>query len=152
MRYAFYPQVHRGLEHQDGLKKQNDDNPLWKHCLVQHEGRLVEFKMTCLQSFKTAFMRQVNEGVRIACCGADICLNSKIQFHQPALVRITATLGNTNDDQTSYSSQPRGRNADADQPHHRSNLGGGVRGGHSWAGRGRGQMRGRDQRQRTRGD
>ena len=74
-----------------------------------HEGRKVEFKMTCLQSFKTAFMRQVNEGVRIACCGADICRNSKMQFHQPAIVRVTAALGNLNEDQVALNIQPRGR-------------------------------------------
>ena len=58
----------RGLEHLAGLKNEKDDNPLWKHCQIQRNGRKVEFKMKCLNSFKTAFMRQVNEGVRIACC------------------------------------------------------------------------------------
>ena len=47
-------------------------------------GRQVNYKLTCLQSFKTVFLRKVNEGVRIACCGAEICLNSNMQFHQPA--------------------------------------------------------------------
>ena len=70
----------RGLEHQDGRNKHKEDNPLWKHCLIQHGGRQVNFKMKCLKSFKSAFMRQVNEGVRIACCLVDICMNSKMQF------------------------------------------------------------------------
>ena len=132
----------RGLEHEDGLEKQKDDNPLWKHCLIQHGGRQVKFKMTCLQSFKTAFLRQVNEGVRIACCGADICLNSKMQFHQPAIVRTTATLGNTNDEQIFHNSQSGGRNDNAGQPTSRTSSRGSSGGGRIWAGRGTGQARG----------
>ena len=68
----------RGQEPQDGLEKQKDDNHLWKHCIIQHGDRQVKFNMTCLQSFKMAFMRQVIKGVG---CVADICLNSKMQFH-----------------------------------------------------------------------
>ena len=45
-------------------------------------------------------MRQVNEGVRIACCEADICMNSKAEFHQPSIVRVTNSLGNSNEEQT----------------------------------------------------
>ena len=59
-------------------------------------GRKVAFKMVCLKSFSTAFMRQINEGVRIACCQADICMNSKAEFHQPSIV--TNTLGNSNEE------------------------------------------------------
>ena len=76
----------------------------------------------------------------------------KLKNAVSSMVRITATLGNTRDDQTNYSSQPRGRNEDADQPQYRSNFGVGVRGGHSWAGRDGGQRRGEDQMQRARGD
>ena len=60
----------------------------------------VKFKMVCLKSLKTAIMRQINEGVRIACCKADICMNSKAEFHQPSIVRVTTTLGNSNEEQT----------------------------------------------------
>ena len=90
----------RGLEHLAGLSSEKDDNPLWKHCEIQHNGQKVAFKMVCLRSFKTAYMRQVNEGVRIACCNADICMNSKAEFHQPSIIRVTNTLGNSNEEQT----------------------------------------------------
>ena len=90
----------RGLEHMAGLSNEKDDNPLWKHCEIQHDGRKVAFKMVCLRSFKTAYLRQVNEGVRIACCNADICMNSKAELHQPSIVRVTNSLGNTNEEQT----------------------------------------------------
>ena len=45
-------------------------------------------------------MRQTNEGVRIACCTADICMNSKSEFHQPLIIRVSANLGNLNEEQT----------------------------------------------------
>ena len=90
----------RGLEHLAGLSSEKEDNPLWKHCQIQHSGVKVAFKMICLKSFKTAFIRQVNEGVRIAYCNADICMNSKAEFHQPSIVRVTNTLGNSNEEQT----------------------------------------------------
>ena len=44
-------------------------------------------------------MRQANEGVRIIYCKADICMNSKSEFHQQAIVRVSVNLGNTNDEQ-----------------------------------------------------
>ena len=94
----------RGLEHFAGLKNKKEDNPLWKHCVLQHNGQQVQFKMVCLKSFKTAFMRQINEGVRIACCRAEICMNSKSEFHQPSIVRVSTNLGNSNEEQTSIQS------------------------------------------------
>ena len=90
----------RGLDHQDGLDKKKEVNPLWKHCEIQHNGEKVNFKMVCLKSFPSAFMRQVNEGVRIANSKADICMNSKAEFHQPSIVRVTTVLGNHNEEQT----------------------------------------------------
>ena len=29
----------RGLEHVEGLSKEKEDNPLWKHCQIQHGGQ-----------------------------------------------------------------------------------------------------------------
>ena len=42
----------RGLQHLAGLKNEQEDNPLWKHCQIQHMGQKVDFKMVCLKSFK----------------------------------------------------------------------------------------------------
>ena len=70
-------------------------------------------------------MRQVNEGVRIACCVVGICMNSKMQFYQPAIMRVTANFGISNDDQTIFKFQPRGRSGDRGR---RERRGGGARG------------------------
>ena len=74
-----------------------------KEVKVQHNGDKVGFKMVCLKSFKTGFLRQINEGARIACCQADICMNSKAEFHQPSTVRVSTLLGNHNEEQTGRS-------------------------------------------------
>ena len=97
----------RGLEHISGLKKKRKkDNSLWKHCVLRHNSKLVKFRMVCLKSFKTALMRQINEGVRIACSRADICMNSKAEFYQPSIVRVTKNLGNPNEGDTMLLSDP----------------------------------------------
>ena len=33
----------RGLDYQEGLDKEKEDNTLWKHCQIQHGGRKVQF-------------------------------------------------------------------------------------------------------------
>ena len=83
----------RGLEHQDGLRNEQEDNPLWKHCTLVHGGDKVDFTMTALGSFRSCLKRQVNESVRISSSQADILLNSKSEFHQAPLTRLVAFTG-----------------------------------------------------------
>ena len=83
----------RGLDHQDGLRLEHEENPLWKHCTLEHGGEKVEFKMKALRSFKSCLLRQVNEAVRISSSRADIMLNSKSEFHQAPLTRLVAYRG-----------------------------------------------------------
>ena len=44
----------RGAQHQDGLRLKEEDNPLWKHCLVEHEGQIAEFSMKQANVFRTS--------------------------------------------------------------------------------------------------
>ena len=106
--YILGTQLAYGLEQITGLERKKDENPLWKHCQIAHNFELVKFKMVCLKSFKSAFMRQVNEGVRIENSKADICMNSKAEFHQPSIVRVSTVLGNHNDEQTGGGVRGRG--------------------------------------------
>ena len=78
----------RGKEQQSGLRLEEEDNALWKHCLLEHGGEHVEFSMEVLQSFHSAMARQVNEGVRINRSKADCLMNSKSEFHQHPVVRV----------------------------------------------------------------
>ena len=70
-----------------------EENPLWKHCMVEHEGEKVEFSMKVLGSFHSAMARQVNEGVRIKRSKADCLMNSKSEFHQHPVVRVVPMRG-----------------------------------------------------------
>ena len=101
----------RGLEHVAALEAKHETSPLWKHSEIHHGGKIVNFKMTCLRSFKSAFIRQTNEGVRIVCSKADICMNSRTEWHQPSIIRVTPTLGNPVEEQVSQQVR-RGTRAD----------------------------------------
>ena len=95
----------RGLEHLKDLENKSEKSPLWKHCTIQHEGRTVNFKMEALRSFKYPMVRQVNEGARVRLSKADICMNSKSEFHQPGIVRVIPVRGNVNEEQAGISLQ-----------------------------------------------
>ena len=83
----------RGKEQWSGLRLEEEDNPLWKHCTVEHEGEHVEFSMEVLQAFHSSMARQVNEGVRIKRSEADCLMNSKSEFHQHPVVRVVPMRG-----------------------------------------------------------
>ena len=83
----------RGKEQAGGLRLEEEENPLWKHCMVEHESEKVEFSMKVLGSFHSAMARQVNEGVRIKRSKADCLMNSKSEFHQHPVVRVVPMRG-----------------------------------------------------------
>ena len=68
----------RGLEHSRDLENRSEKSPMWKHCVIQHEGRLVNFKMDALRPFKYPMVRQVNEGARVRLSKADIWYELKV--------------------------------------------------------------------------
>ena len=83
----------RGLEHIAALRLEDEENALWKHCLVEHGGFKAEFEMKCLRSFNSCLERQVNEAVRIVITKADMILNSRSEFRQAPIIRIVPTTG-----------------------------------------------------------
>ena len=84
----------RGLEHQRDIKYKDEESPLWKHCLLEHNGIAQSFIMQALRSFKSCLQRQVNEAVRITASKTDIVImNSKNEFHQAPIVRVTLSRG-----------------------------------------------------------
>ena len=115
----------RGKEQAGGLRLEEEDNALWKHCMVEHESEKVEFSMKVLGSFQSAMARQVNEGVRIKRSEADCLMNSKSEFHQHPVVRVVPMRGLQQEQGEAVVEQRRGRGG----------------------GRGRGQQRRRDQGQ-----
>ena len=83
----------RGIEHRDALRLEDEENALWKHCLVQHGGIKAEFSMKVIKVYRSPLVRQVNEAVRIIISKADCIMNSKTEFHQAPLVRIIPVTG-----------------------------------------------------------
>ena len=83
----------RGVEHLDALRLQDEENALWKHCLVVHDGIEAEFSMTVVGIYRTPLVRQVSESVRIILTKADVVMNSKSEWHQAPLVRIIPMNG-----------------------------------------------------------
>ena len=80
----------RGLGHLARYHGKQEDSPLWKHAVLHHEGSLdVAYSMKVVKSFREPLTRQVNEAVRMNRCEADICLNSKSEWHSPVIVRLT---------------------------------------------------------------
>ena len=60
-------------------------------------------ELDALRALRYPMVRQVNEGARVRISRADICMNSKSEFHRPGVVRIAAVRGNVNEEQTSVS-------------------------------------------------
>ena len=67
----------RGREHQDALRLESEESPLWKHCVLEHQGEKADFTMKSLRSFQSCLARQVNVAVRIKISMADCMMNSK---------------------------------------------------------------------------
>ena len=83
----------RGKQHQSALRLKDEENALWKHCLVEHNGMEAEFSMKQTNVFNSCLARQVNEAVRIEMSTADCVMNSKAEFHQAPLVRVVPVTG-----------------------------------------------------------
>ena len=86
----------RGKEHSTAQDLKQEDNALWKHCLVAHQGEKVEFSMRVVGTFQSCLVRQVNEGVRIKRSKAKL-MNSKGEFHQHPVVRVVPMRGLNNE-------------------------------------------------------
>ena len=83
----------RGLEHQNDLRLEVEDSPLWKHCQLEHLGVKQTFYMEALRGFNSCLQRQVNEAVQITSSKVDIVMNSKSEFHQAPIVRVIVATG-----------------------------------------------------------
>ena len=83
----------RGKQHTAALRLEDQENALWKHCLVEHGGEKVNFSMKQTNVFKSCLVRQVNEAVRIEMSTADCVMNSKAEFHQAPLIRVVPVTG-----------------------------------------------------------
>jgi hypothetical protein len=89
----------RGLQHADGLRKEKEDNVMWKHSAIHHGGVHAKFTMKITGRFAKCLERQEDEGTRVRESKADILMNSMTQWHQPPIKRVVVMRGNVNQDQ-----------------------------------------------------
>ena len=84
----------RFLLHEGSVKGEIDSNAFHKHLEIHHKekkGDLSVFKVKVEKTFMKCLNRQVSEGTLINSTESDICLNSKAEFHLPAVTRITTS-------------------------------------------------------------
>ena len=88
----------RTKEHLAGYATKKEDNPMLKHQLNFHPGVDPDYSMRVLQVFKDPLTRQINEGVRINSNRSTpgYLMNSKSEFRQGEVARVTVTRGLAN--------------------------------------------------------
>ena len=81
----------RGREHAANYQKKDGESFMAKHQRDRHFGADADFQTRVRSSFKDCLSRQVSEGVYIRRCEKET-LNSKAEWHQPALWRVRSEL------------------------------------------------------------
>ena len=83
----------RSKEHMNkySSRKRREDSFIQQHQVEHHGGSEAEFKAKVTGTFRDPLSRQVSEGVHIRRGGRSI-LNSKSEWHQPALWRVQSEL------------------------------------------------------------
>ena len=85
---------YRSQVHKKEIIDKDLENAFAKHLQIHHpeqEGNPNVFNMTVIQTFRKPLPRQTTEAVFIFNNNADIKMNSKTEFRQPAIPRITTT-------------------------------------------------------------
>ena len=79
----------------EGLENKNEENSLWKHSEIYHQGELGrdDFKMVVIERHRTPLTRQVQEGVELEVNKADLILNSKSEWNHSRIPRIVIEMG-----------------------------------------------------------
>ena len=89
-RSAYY----RTKQHKSDIEKCRTSNAFAKHLEIYHKdsvGDTNAFKFKSERVFRKCLDRQVMEGVAISNTECDILMNSRAEYHQPAITRITTT-------------------------------------------------------------
>ena len=81
----------RGKEHFNNYKSKKSDSFILKHQIEKHDGQDADFSASVTNKFRDCLSRQVSEAVTIRRSG-DRVLNSKSEWHQPALFRVQSEI------------------------------------------------------------
>ena len=91
----------RGTQHAKGLLKKAEDNPIWKHSEIHHQGdNKIWFSMKVTGRFAKPMIRQENEAIRIRESNSVHEMNSRSEYHQPVIIRLIPTSSNLQSDQS----------------------------------------------------
>ena len=85
---------YRSSVHEKEIRDRDLENAFAKHLNIYHperEGDPAVFKITVIQTFRKPLPRQTTEAVFFHNNDADIKMNSKSEFRQPAIPTIKAT-------------------------------------------------------------
>ena len=81
----------RGREHHQNYLRKQQESFMLKHQNDQHGQREPNFEAKVIGCFKDCLTRQISEGVHIRRCEEEV-LNSKAEWHQPALWKVRSEL------------------------------------------------------------
>ena len=89
-----YSAYQRTKKHRKDIEREDMNNAFAKHLALHHPEHTKDasvFKIKSERTFRKCLERQVAEGVDITRSEADILMNSKSEYHQPAVTRVTTT-------------------------------------------------------------
>ena len=81
----------RGKEHVDRFRNRSEKSFMFKHQQKEHQGAQGTFTAKVTGTARDCLTRQVREAVLIRRCKVPI-MNSKTEWHQPALFRIQSEI------------------------------------------------------------
>ena len=100
----------RGFEHLDKLASLSSNSHMLKHMLDKHEESdfsQVQWGMFILEFKRTAFERQIEEAVKIQQEASDSILNSRSEWNQSSLPRLTTRIGDLEQEVKEYEKELR---------------------------------------------
>jgi hypothetical protein len=85
----------RQLEHFEGLAKKKEDNPLYKHKELHHQGEDCQFTFSVDKSFRDTLSHQIYEGVCInrSPSTPGYLMNSRAEYEQHGVARLVVAQG-----------------------------------------------------------
>ena len=81
----------RGVEHEANYRSGSPNSFMLKHQLKEHQGREGQYTAKVTANIRDCLTRQVKEAVLIRRSSRPV-LNSKTEWHQPALFRVQSEI------------------------------------------------------------
>jgi hypothetical protein len=84
----------RGNKHLTDLAARNENNsPLWRHCIEEHNGELQTFQMSVTGSYRNdAMLRQIAEAVQIERTATGTLMNDRAEWNMTRVPRTTISV------------------------------------------------------------